>query len=136
MPTEVPPNVRRDRLTVKKAEIMLELSEVWQQISEARGAMSTSGRRMPKRDWSDLLSRESQLKAAIARIELDLVKINRDASEQRWTSFVAAQSALARLVYCAKQLADDDDDGNWEQLERALETLQRDHPEYCTAFNV
>jgi hypothetical protein len=130
MQNEKPPSVRRDGLAVEKAELTIDLVEVRKQIGNAKGNAFTGRPRIANHDWSDLLNREATLKAEIARVELDLVRINREASERRWQVENDARSFLRLIVKAAIALCDDDSDANWRRLEYALDLLRDKCPEY------
>lgn len=135
-PNEVPPTVQRDRLAERKAEITAELADVRQRISAAKGDAYSGKARIANREWAKLLSRETALKAEITRIEVDIVRVNREASEHRWRTETAAQNLVAVIVRRAAELCDDDSDANWHRLEDALDKLRDECPAYAKARDI
>lgn len=131
MEDQTPPAIRRDRLAERKAELTAEYVDVKQKIGDAKGNAFIGRPKIPNWEWCALLGRETAIKSEIARIEVDLARVNREASERRWRSENDAQGIITAIVRRAIALCDDDSDANWRRLEDALDLLRDKCPEYA-----
>lgn len=132
MEDQTPPAIRRDRLAEKKARMTAEYIEVKRRIGDAKGGAFIGRPKIPDWEWSALLSREAAIKTEIARIEVGLAQVNREASEHRWRTETAAQGLVGVIVKRAATLCDDDSDANWRRLEDAIDRLRDECPDYVT----